>query len=296
MPVTVAALFTYPLKSGAAQECRALYLNTDVTAADRRWMVVQDGGAQDGRFLSQRDKGGEKLARVQVFKAAATGHHVLRAPGMRDLDVYTADATPVKPVELWGQAMKAVDEGDKAAAWFSAYLGRPARLVQTLRGEKRAAPNAGAAQDFSGFADGYPLLVTARESLDALNAHMAAGAGVPMDRFRPNIVLTGDAPFREDEYALVRIGQDAVIEFVKPCARCKTTTVDQATGVMADAEPLATLAKTRKGKADGLQGVFFGQNAIVRVPGVIRPGDTVTVLSTRPMHPALQQAALKAQP
>jgi len=92
---------------------------------------------------------------------------------------------------------------------------------------------------------------------------------------------------------LVRIGPEVELEIVKPCARCVMTTINQFTGESGDNEPLATLVKLRRGKGDGLQGVFFGQNAIPRKLGTIAVGDEVEILSTRPMHPAVAQATLK---
>jgi uncharacterized protein YcbX len=295
MTVTVSSLFTYPLKSGSALAHDRLHLATDAISADRRWMVVQDDGPRAGHFLTQRDKGCEKLSLVQMMQAAVSGHHVLRAPGMPDLDVYDADKSAQRLVTLWGETMHAADEGDKAAAWFSTYLDRPARLVQNLSTARRTAPATTGAQEFSGFADGYPLLATSNSSLAALNAHIADEQKVTMARFRPNIVLSGDLPFAEDTYALVGIGT-AVLEFVKPCSRCKITTIDQDMGAMTSPEPLTTLAKLRRGKGDGIQGVFFGQNVVVRQPGLINVGDHVEILTTQPLHPALAQAVLKAQP
>lgn len=37
----------------------------------------------------------------------------------------------------------------------------------------------------TGFADGFPMLLAAEESLEDLNSRMAEGESIGMDRFRP---------------------------------------------------------------------------------------------------------------
>jgi uncharacterized protein YcbX len=122
------------------------------------------------------------------------------------------------------------------------------------------------------FADAYSFLVLSRESLDALNARLARP--LPMNRFRPNIVLQGAGPFAEDGWEGIRIG-DVQFDAAGPCARCVTTTTDQETGARAS-EPLRTLATFRR---DGNE-VNFGQNHNHRGTGTIRVGDPVEILAT----------------
>ena len=111
------------------------------------------------------------------------------------------------------------------------------------------------------FADGYPLLVIGRASLEHLNERLAAKGAAPvtMDRFRPNLVLDGLAPHDEDHLASIEI-DGVVLTPVKPCTRCEVTTIDQASA-RKGAEPLVTLASYRRD--DRLAGVTFGMNAIV---------------------------------
>lgn len=125
--------------------------------------------------------------------------------------------------------------------------------------------------DRVGFADGYPFLIISEASLHDLNDRMEVA--LPMNRFRPSIVIAGCAAYAEDAWQSVSIGE-ITMHIVKPCARCVTTTVDQATGVTAG-EPLRTLAGYRKrGK-----GLMFGQNAVHDYPGVMHVGDTVRLAS-----------------
>lgn len=64
-------------------------------------------------------------------------------------------------------------------------------------------------------------------SLDGLNERLAAP--LPMQRFRPNLVIEGATPHAEDDWRRVRIGE-LELECVKPCLRCVLTTVDPARG------------------------------------------------------------------
>jgi uncharacterized protein YcbX len=121
------------------------------------------------------------------------------------------------------------------------------------------------------FADAFPLLLISQASLDDLNSKLAVP--VPMNRFRPNIVISGCNTFDEDKWKEIRVGE-TVFYVIKPCARCVTTTVDQTTGVQGK-EPLATLSKYRK--VDGQ--VLFGQNVIPEKRGMLRVGDIVEVIS-----------------
>jgi uncharacterized protein YcbX len=119
------------------------------------------------------------------------------------------------------------------------------------------------------FTDGFPLLLITQASLDGLNARLERP--LPMNRFRPNLVISGATPHAEDGWQRVRIGE---IEFavVKPCARCVTTTIDQNTAT-AGREPLRTLATYRKVGSN----VMFGQNVIHLGQGRISVGDAVHV-------------------
>ena len=110
------------------------------------------------------------------------------------------------------------------------------------------------------------------ESLHDLNSRL--GNPVPMERFRPNVVIRGAPAWSEDTWRTVSIG-GITCDQAKPCARCVVTTTDQSTGVRdADQEPLRTLATFRT--IPGL-GAIFGQNLVPRGTGQIRLGDGVCV-------------------
>ncbi|MFL5546924.1 MAG: MOSC domain-containing protein, partial [Gemmatimonadales bacterium] len=160
--------------------------------------------------------------------------------------------------------------GEPAARWFSEFLGIPCSMVhmpaESLRPTNPAYDPSGSRVSF---ADAYPLLLISEESLADLNGRLAQP--LPMNRFRPNLTVSGGGPFAEDRWSRVEIGS-VVLNLVKPCDRCVITTTDQTT-TERGVEPLRTLATYRK--VDGK--VYFGQNAVHEAPGRLRVGDAVSV-------------------
>ena len=178
-------------------------------------------------------------------------------------------------MNIWkSKNVQAVDQGDESAGWFSDWLGAPVRLVHFADGYKRIINEKYAvnADDHTGFADGYPILLTSEESLQDLNTRLAAGP-IPMNRFRPNIVVKGCEPYAEDTWNKIKIG-DVELAVVKPCARCEVTTIDKVT-LKRSHEPLKTLGKYRKHAL----GAIFGQNVIPLNRGSLELGMSVEVLA-----------------
>ena len=257
-------LYYYPIKS-----CRGASLDeADVgprgIAADRHWMVVD----ADGNFLSQRE-----LPRMALIEPRLrNGTLEVAAPETEPLTIPTGRAGNRATVTVWDDRCVAIDEGDEAATWFSSALDVEARLVRMPDDEtRRVDPTYAGMDDQVGFADGFSFLLTSRASLDELNRRMPAP--LPMNRFRPNIVVDGAEPFEEDRWRTIRIDGIA-FTVAKPCARCAITTTDQNTAERSK-EPLRTLATFRKADA----GVMFGQNLIHHGTGVLRVGSEVEVLS-----------------
>jgi hypothetical protein len=209
--------------------------------------------------------------RPGCLELAAPGRAPLQVP-LADDGVPRAGAVTACDVVIWNDTVAAVDAGDEAAEWLHGAVGESARLVFMPDGAHRAV-NAryGAPGDHVSFADAYPYLVISTASLDDLNARLPKP--VPMDRFRPNLVVTGCAPYAEDGWRRVRIGP-VVFRLVKPCIRCTVPTIDQATGAPDGPEPLRTLAGYRNGE----DGVRFGMNVIAEGEGLVRAGDEVQPL------------------
>jgi hypothetical protein len=208
--------------------------------------------------------------RVDARWLAITG------PGMPEIAVpLRPDGIGTERVAIWTDWCDARRVDARADAWFSDLVGEPVRLVYLPPDSFRQIdPRYAKPGERVSFADGFPLLLTTDGSLDGLNARL--DAPVPMDRFRPNVVVRGAAPFEEDRWRRVRMS-GVEMRVAKPCARCVMVTVDQATGVAAK-EPLKTLSTFRR--HDGR--VLFGQNLIHEAAGELIVGDPVDVLEATP--------------
>ena len=234
---------------------------------DRRWMVVQP----DGRFLTQREF--PAMARISTHVSADTLTLADDAGDRLRVPVPAMPSAARRQVTVWRDQLPALDAGPAAATWLSARLGLACGLVYLDDPRARPVdPAYGTPDDRALFSDGFPVLLANTASLGALNA--ALPEPVDMTRFRPNIVMTGAAPWAEDHWRRIRIG-GVVFRVVKPCSRCVVTTVDQTTGERPNkSEPLRTLGRMRR-TADG---VMFGQNLIPDNAGRIAVGDAIEIL------------------
>ena len=255
--VAVVSLHLYPVKSCRAIDVpRATVATTGLAVAgarDREWMVVD----AQGRFVTQREH--PRMALIEPLVEDGTLR--LRVPGSEP-PVLRAQGD-AREVVVWRSSVRGFDGGDDAAAALSTFLGADVRLVRFDDALPRACnpDHAGESGATTLFADGYPLLVIGQASLDGLNERLATRGfpAVPMNRFRPNVVVAGLEPHGEDRVDRLVFG-DVVLRPVKPCTRCVVTTTDQASGERY-AEPLRTLATYRRDERFG--GVTFGVNAII---------------------------------
>lgn len=267
MTLTVQDLRIYPVKALRGDQRDAVSVALWGIEEDRRWMVVRP----DGRFLTQRD-----LPSMACIAAAATATGLtLSAEGHGDCPIPFPDAgtSATREVEVWRDRVPALDAGAQAAAWLSAALGERCGLVYLADTQARPVdPNFSRPGDHAAFSDGFPVLLTTTASLAALNAVLPAP--IPMNRFRPNIVVAGAEPWAEDGWHRIRIGA-VIFRVAKPCARCIVTTIDQQSGARPDkSEPLKTLSRIRR----TAEGVIFGQNLIPENQGRIAVGDRVEIL------------------
>jgi uncharacterized protein YcbX len=224
---------------------------------DREWMLV----TEDGQFLTQR----EHPRMALIVPLVLEGRLVVNAPaaGPLSLDLSAADGQP-RSVRIWDDVVLAADCGDAAARWFSLVLGSACRLVRFRRDVVRPTSTkwTGGVAAQARFADGYPLLLIGEASLADLNRRLA-GAGrapLPMNRFRPNLVVDGIAPYEEDYLDSLHAGA-LQIKPVKPCARCPIPSIDQATG-SAGPDPLDIMLSYRTNpRVEGA--VCLGMNCIL---------------------------------
>lgn len=254
----------YPIKSCGGIALRAATLTRAGLMSeqiyDREWMVVDAAGM----CLTQREH--PKMALIAPRLKLDTLE--LRAPGMLRLEIPLGlpdpDTAPTLSVQVWDDTLQAYDCDALTAAWFSNYLGVPCRLVRFHPGALRVAnPKwTGGVEAPTLFSDGYPVLVIGAESLRDLNGRLegAGRAPLPMNRFRPNLVIDGIGPYEEDYVDTFRAG-GAVLKPVKPCPRCPIPSIDQATGEFGP-DPLDILQGYRaKPEVDG--GICFGMNNIL---------------------------------
>jgi uncharacterized protein YcbX len=265
----LASLHIYPVKG-----CRAVDLDRAAVepwglAGDRRWLIVD----ADFQFMSQRKH--PALARVGI-SPGPDADIAVSSDGFPPLRVKAPDdRAELLKVTVWRSTVLAAAAGDEADAWFSRYLGEPVRLVYLDDPTRRAVdPSYGADGDTVSFADGYPLLLTSAGSLGQLNQWLteAGHQPVPMNRFRPNVVVSGFGPWAEDRWRRIRIGS-VRFRVAKPCGRCVVTTTDQASGERGG-QPLKILAARRRFGQD----LVFGQNLIPDSPGHIRIGDPIEII------------------
>jgi uncharacterized protein YcbX len=289
----VSEINIYPIKSlkgigvdSAVVEARGLQY-------DRRWMLT----TPDGMFFTQREF--PKMATISV---AVTGDGLqVTGNGSGQMIIpFQPDMGERREVTVWKSTCEGLFYGGAVNEWFSDAIGTKCQLVYMPDDSRRSVnPLFDKGDDIVSFADGYPLMLLGEGSLEDLNARIA-GAGahagrlpafrpLQMNRFRPNLVVSGSDPFSEDNWARIRIGE-AVFRSTKPCERCVITTVDQSKGELDGNEPLKTFSTFRMAKhvmpgryeslGVGANAVLFGQNLIAETVGVvIRVGDKLEVLS-----------------
>jgi uncharacterized protein len=274
MSVQLTSIWRYPVKSCRGEQLTGAVVEPWGLAGDRRWMAVDE----TGKFLTAREHPGMVLIEPRLN---GTESITLSAPDRADLTVAVPSGADLVPVQVWGSSLAAASADDKADAWLTEVIGVPARLVYLDDPTRRPTnPDYSQPGDRVSFADGYPLLLTSEESLDALNGWIAEGpraaeGPVPMRRFRPNVIVAGAPAWAEDGWRRLRIGPVA-FRNVKGCGRCVLTTVDPDTAAKGH-EPLFALAKHRRWDNN----VWFGVNLIPDDPdpaAVIRPGDPVEIL------------------
>ncbi|HMW97140.1 MAG TPA: MOSC domain-containing protein [Flavobacteriales bacterium] len=265
MTLTVASLHIYPVKSLGGFSVAEVRTTDRGPEHDRRWMLIN----AQGRFISQRE-----------IPAMACLHCSPLSDGFRVTDVrdgatidmpWALNAGQPRAASVWNDTLQLTGASEAVSAWFAHRLEVPCSLVympdHCLR---NVDPHY--ATGITSLSDGYPYLIMSEASLDDLNGRM--DRSIPMDRFRPNIVIAGGSAFQEDGWKEIRIGTTR-FSLVKPCGRCVITTTDQRTGERGP-EPLRTLAAYRKRvTSDGAVKLDIGMNAMGRIGDLIRTGDIV---------------------
>ncbi|WJV60844.1 YcbX family protein [Pectobacteriaceae bacterium CE70] len=269
--INLTRLFIHPVKSMRGIQLSHSMVSDSGLAYDRIFMITET----DGTFITAR-----QFPQLVLFTPALMQDGiVIAATDGQSIDIRFDDFTHApQPTEVWGNHFQALIAPEHVNQWLSAYLQRPVQLRWLGRDLSRRVKRH--PEIPLTFADGYPFLLINEASFDDLRQRCPAG--IKIEQFRPNLVITGAAPFAEDSWQTLRIG-DVIFDVVKPCSRCVLTTVSIERGRKHPAgEPLATLQKYRTAENGD---VDFGQNLIARSHGIIRAGDKIEVLATRPPKP-----------
>jgi uncharacterized protein len=259
-------IYIYPIKSLGGQRLTRAQAWQRGFEFDRRWMLIDD----TGQFITQRVEHRLALLSTEVTPSGilVCNKH-FRSDSIR-VDFQFESQQRIK-ARIWDDAVTAVVAPEAVNTWFSKFLGKTCRLVHLPETERRPVDPKYAANDEQvSLADAFPYLLIGQASLDDLNKRL--DSAVSMDRFRPNLVVSGTEAFEEDSWAEIRVGT-VHFKVAKPCARCVLTTVDQDTAEKGR-EPLHTLSGYRR--TDNK--VLFGQNLIALNEGTLNLGDPVEVI------------------
>ncbi|ETV99159.1 hypothetical protein H310_08562 [Aphanomyces invadans] len=297
-PTTVTDLFIYPIKSCAGIRVAHSHVLRQGLQFDRQWLIV-DG---NNDFVTQRKV--PKMALICPILTPFDPSTLAASPCPAQSITLTATDHAMKPlvvpvlshgvernVRVWKDRVDAIDQGDEAAAWVATFLGHPSyRLVRLKDSFKRPCDPAFAPDHETGFADGFPILIAASSSLDVLERELQRPIG--MERFRPNIVVSGCPPWADDVWQAFEIGRDAALRFrnVKPCSRCSIPSVNPTTGLKDDDEVVTSVQDVLKAHRNGKElgflqkaahEVFFGSNVVCDKLGALSVGDVVKVLTVK---------------
>ncbi|MFI8568444.1 MOSC domain-containing protein [Rhodococcus sp. NPDC078407] len=258
----VSSLVTYPVKGCAGVVLDSVSVDATGLEHDRAFMIVDD----DGAFRSQRSDPVLAVVRCSVTDGLLTLEH----PPSGSTTVSVDRDSAARDITMFRAPLRGIDQGDEVAAWLTEVIGEPSRLVAAPRDRGRVTDgiSPGSAQ----FADSAAVHILSTATLAGLNARL--DAPLPMDRFRPNIVVDGwEDPHREDEVRDVAIGSTR-LAYSKLAIRCPVTTVEQTTGERGGPEPLRTLATYRRAQQ---KGVAFGAKFSVLQHGTVSVGDELHV-------------------
>lgn len=240
--VSIAALTIYPVKSMRGIDLEQAELGALGLRHDRQFMVVR----ANGKFLTQRDNG--RMALIET--AIESGGVRMSRPGFGAITIPfdSLDGEPVATA-VWGAELEGSDLGDELGGWLTEALAsrQDLRLIKLHPGCEQGDrhPKALGPGVHTLFADAAPFLVAGQASLAVLNRALEARGldAVPMNRFRPNIVVRGLPAFAEHGEEAWR-GPGYTLRLCAPCERCVITTIDQDTGVRhPDRQPFKTLAE-----------------------------------------------------
>ena len=260
--VTVAEIYTAPVKSLALQRREAVQVGPQGIPEDRRFYLIN----QRGRLITQREMG--KLTQIRASFDAASGQLNLDFPHGPALSAQV-DLGQAVTTRIWGRQVQGnvlLGEWDKA---LSQFCGESVMLV--------ASENPG--QCF----DEFPVSLLSRASLQRLEQQaekLAVKLGekpaeFDVCRFRPTFLLENCQPHEEDSWVgrTLSIGKELKIQIISQDPRCAIITQNPASGEP-DADTLGLIRSYRTESA----AAYFGVYAVVLHPGAVAEGDEVRLL------------------
>lgn len=259
-------IFIYPIKSLGGISLKSSLTEERGLPFDRRWLLVDHKNA----FLTQRKHPNMALLKVFLRKDALEVQHINKTHPALKIPFWLSSMEKIHVTVFDDQIVATHLKNQEIEEWFTKAIGEAVKLIYMDESTKRLIdPDYAKNGEEVSFADGYPFMVTNQASLNDLNARLEQP--VPMNRFRPNLVIAGAEPYEEDNWKQLTLGS-AIFEVIKPCGRCKITTIDQNTAEKGQ-EPLITLSSYRRLNNK----VIFGQNLILKKSGEVKVGDDVKI-------------------
>lgn len=263
----------YPIKSLKGISLNEAEIERRGLKFDRRWMLVDE----KNHFFTQRE-----FPKMATLKVEIGDNSLQVSDNGNTIEIpFKPNSNETARVKVWSSKCTAQVYEDSINTWFGKVLGTNCKLVLMPEETERRVNYFYAVHkdDHVSFADGYPFLLIGEDSLNDLNSRL--DEKVPMNRFRPNLVVRDAEPFAEDGWKKIKIGE-TVFHLVKPCARCVITTIDQKNGHKDGVEPLKTLASFRIPKRSVKKKILFGQNLIAEKAGeILKVGDKIEVIETK---------------
>jgi len=268
--IELTGIYVYPVKSLRGVRLEHVAIENGRLPGDRLWVLVD----HHGRFMHQRDY--PQMARIAATitpLGISVSTDGLPALPISRPAIGSIPESEVSHVRLWRRSAPVIHVSREADEWFTEALGVRCQLMAFA--PDAPALNVPNYEVHSSLQDATPFHLTSESSLADLNGRMASP--IPMNRFRPNLVVSGAAPYAEDAWMRIAIGE-SVFRWIKPCTRCVMTTTDQESGVRDRREPLFTLSTYRRFGSE----VVFGHYLVADTrAGVLRVGDAVTVVEER---------------
>jgi len=245
----ISGLYVYPIKSCAGISVSEMEIIDSGLKFDRLYMIIDPNNKN--RFLTQR-----QLPRMALLQPKLPFDFesplIIQGIGVPPTRVPVLKASPENKeidVIVWGEKLKAVDQGNSIALWLSAFLNKEVRLVRFSDSFVRPLDiNYASKGSTTKFADGFPYLICNEASINNLTEkvnemklqkeELQLANPLSILRFRPNIIVEGPNAFEEDFWERVLFVQNrkngrqtteeskVALSIVKPCTRCQIPNLD----------------------------------------------------------------------